>query len=172
MTRISLILMTACTLAFLSLAHPAPAQAQPGAPPHGRHGGDGPDGDRFQQMADRLDLTDAQRTEMHEIVSRYHSGPLGDAMKGMMSARGQVEALVGDPAATEDQIVQASKSAAALSEQAMLLRHRMAVEIDSILTDAQKEKAKELRAERAAEGGHGGRWHGGHGRGEAGSAAN
>jgi Spy/CpxP family protein refolding chaperone len=160
MKRPSLILLAAFALACLGLAHPAPAQAQPGAP-HGRHGGDGHDPEGFSQMADRLDLTDAQRTQLHDIVSRYHSGPLGDAMKGMMAARGQVEGLVADPTATEDQIVQASKSAAALSEQAMLLRHRMAVEIDSILTDAQKQKAKDLRAERAAEHGPGGPWHGG-----------
>jgi Spy/CpxP family protein refolding chaperone len=101
-------------------------------------------------MADELGLSDAQKTQLQAIMDRYHSGTFGDSMKAFHAARTQLEDLIASPASTDQQILDAARQVAAQGEPVALQRHRMAVEIDSILTPDQRQKATELKAERRA----------------------
>jgi Spy/CpxP family protein refolding chaperone len=133
-----------CGAALLGLA--LPAMAQPG--PHGHGGPGGPGGPQMiERMTQQLNLTDDQVTQLRAIVSKYHQGASGDAMKAFHDARANLETLISDPASTDQQVMTAAKDVSAKGEQAAVQRHRMAVEIDSILTPDQRQKAKDLKAQ-------------------------
>lgn len=144
MSRVFKPIAVLCAVALLGSGLPVLSQPDPGPPGEERHG---PGSWMMEHLADKLDLSDAQRTQFHEIVSRYKSGALGTSQTALRQSREQLGRLMGDPASTEQQVLDAARAVSAQSEQAAVQRHRMAVEIDSILTDSQRETAKELRAQ-------------------------
>ena len=144
MTKLFKTTLALCGAALLGLA--LPAQAQPG--PRGHGGPGGPPGQRMtDKMTQELNLSDAQATQLRAIVSRYHEGAFGDTMKEFHEARKNLEGLIADPASNDQQVMTAAKLVSAKGEQVAVQRHRMAVEIDAILTPEQRQKAKELKAQ-------------------------
>ena len=164
MSRIFKPIAVLCAVALLGGSLPVLSQTDAAPPEDARRDGPGPQ--MIEHLADKLDLSEAQRGQFHDIVTRYKSGALGASESALHQAREQLGKLVGDPAATEQQVLDAARSVSTASEQAAVQRHQMAVEIDSILTDAQREKTKELRAQgwdkaSAFRSKHGGTRHGG-----------
>ena len=98
-------------------------------------------------MTQDLGLSDAQATQLRAIVSRYHEGAFGDTMKEFREARSNLEGLIADPASNDQQVLTAAKLVSAKGEQMAVQRHRMAIEIDAILTPEQRQKAKDLKAQ-------------------------
>ena len=138
--------------ALLALALPALAQPGPGF--HGGPGGHGPGPEGMvDHMTQELGLSDAQKSQLRAILDKYHSGEFGDTMKAFHDSRAQLETLVHDPAATDQQVLDAARQAGAQGEKVAIQHHRMAVEINAILTPEQRDKAKQLMA--AGWGGHG-----------------
>jgi len=148
-------------------AAPLLAQAGPGGGPHGGpgpHGGQGMGpagpcdgtgpgpgagrGGRMGLIAEELDLTAEQRTQIRKIRARYMGGALGDARDAMREAQHRIAGLVQDPAATEDQIRAAHAVASEKALAAALERHRMHSEVMQVLTEEQRQKAAELRKSR------------------------
>ncbi len=154
MTRLFKPVAVLCAVALLAGSRPLLSHPGSGSPHPEAADGFAPGSRMMERMADTLGLTDAQRAQLQAILTRYQSAGLHENMKALFQARTQMSSLVGDPSANEQQVVEAARSVAAQSEQVALQRHRMAVEIDSILTDDQRQKAKEMRAERAAKPGH------------------
>jgi Spy/CpxP family protein refolding chaperone len=99
------------------------------------------------KMTQELDLSDAQSSQLRAIVSRYHQGAMGDTMKEFHQARTTLEGLISDPASNDQQVLTAAKLVSAKGEQMAVQRHRMATEIDAILTPEQRQKAKDLKAQ-------------------------
>jgi Spy/CpxP family protein refolding chaperone len=145
---------TATLSGAMLLALALPAFAQPGPGPHGGPGGHGPGPGMVARMAEELDLSDAQKTQLQSIFDKYHSGDFGATMQSFHDARKQLEALIRDPAATDQQVLDASRQAAAQGEKMAIQRHRMAIEIDGILTPEQRDKAKQLKAQGWGRPGH------------------
>jgi len=146
-----------CAMALLYGALPAFSQPEPGSSDPAERESLPPGPRMMDRLADKLELSEAQRGQLKEILARYRSGSQGDGFKALHQARTQLESLVRDPSANEQQVLEAARALSTQAEQSALQRHRMSVDIDSILTDAQRQKAKELRAEEA---GKTGRFHG------------
>ena len=143
MTKLFKTTLAFCGVALMGLA--IPVLAQPGPRGHGDAGGPGPR--MLDKMTQELNLSDAQATQLRAIVSRYHEGAFGDTMKEFHEARTNLEGLIADPASNDQQVLTAAKLVSAKGEQVAVQRHRMAVEVDAILTPEQRQKAKELKAE-------------------------
>lgn len=143
MTNLYKLTIASCGAALLALA--LPVSAQPG--PHGRGGAGDPGTRMVDRMTQDLNLSDDQATQLRAILSRYHSGASGDAMKDFREARAGLEGVIHDPAASDQQVLTAAKLVSARGEALAVQRHRMAIEIDAILTPEQRQKAKELKAE-------------------------
>jgi Spy/CpxP family protein refolding chaperone len=144
MTKLFNTTLAFCGAALLGMAQPA--LAQPG--PHGHGGPQVPPGQRMlDKMTQELNLSDAQATQLRAIITRYHEGAFGDTMKEFHAARANLEGLISDPASNDQQILTAAKLVSAKGEQLAVQRHRMAIEIDAILTPEQRQKAKELKAQ-------------------------
>jgi len=142
MTKLFKTTVAFCGVALLGIA--IPALAQPGPRGHGE-GGPGPR--MIDKMTQELGLSDAQATQLRAIVSRYHEGAFGDTMKEFHQAHANLEGLIADPASNDQQVLTAAKLVSAKGEQLAVQRHRMATEIDAILTPEQRQKAKELKAQ-------------------------
>jgi len=140
-TRITTVLVGVTLVASLARAQ------SPGRGQHPRHGqtGDRP----LAMMADELELSESQRGEIRQIVGNYRQSESGQDAR---SLRRELERLIHDPAADEQAVAEAARRVAEQQEQAAIRRHRMAVEIDALLTDEQRAKAEELREQRAEEG--------------------
>ena len=151
------LLVVAFSVALSGLA-PA-AQAGPG---HGFHGhGPGP-GARLERILDGLDLEDSQRGEILGIMERYHEGALGGTAEDLRQARRQLRKAIHDPAAGEQQVLEAARVVSARSEQMAVERHRMFVEIGRVLTPDQQAALLEMIEDRDGPGRH---WHHGPGPG-------
>jgi Spy/CpxP family protein refolding chaperone len=98
-------------------------------------------------LAAALDLTDEQRDKMRSIRERYREGSLGDYESEAEETRREARALVRDATATEQQVLDAVRRASAAAERAALERHRMHLELDSVLTDDQRRELAEIRSE-------------------------
>ncbi len=150
MTKLLKSTATLCGLALLAISLPALAQPESGPRGHGGPGDHGPGRGMMAHMAEKLSLSDAQKTQLQAIMDRYHSGAFGDTMKAFQDARAHLEDLIGNPASTDQQILEAARLVSAQGEPVAIQRHQMAVEIDSILTPEQRQKAKELKAKWSA----------------------
>jgi Spy/CpxP family protein refolding chaperone len=113
----------------------------------------------MDRMADALDLTEEQRARVQEITRKHMEGALGDCLETMRQARERLGAVIHDAAATDAQVQEAASAVAAQVTLVAVERHRMAVEIDGVLTPEQKQKAAALR-QRRQEARHGFGWEG------------
>lgn len=119
--------------------------------------GEGPHAGRGHgaRLAEALDLTDDQRAQMRTITEKYRGGDAGERLDDLREARGQLRRLIHDASASDAQVRDAAKEMSAAEALVSVDRHRMAVEIDGLLTDEQRAKAAELR-QRRQERRHGG----------------
>lgn len=131
-------------LVSILLSGAALAQPSGGERHHAGHGfapGHGPMG--LGRLFHELDLSAAQRDQLHEIMDRHHSGPAAEVAKAFHEAQRQAEELALDPMADESRIVEAVRAAAAEAESLALEKHRLAVEIFGILTPEQQQMYRE-----------------------------
>lgn len=128
-------------------------QGPRGAGPAGPGGPGGPH--HLRWLADELDLSDEQIEQIRGILEKYHEGELGETMESLRQARDDLRDVVHDPAASEDQVREAVAPIATLEEKAALLQHQVSLEIDAVLTEEQRAKAKELREQRPERPGRG-----------------
>lgn len=149
------------TLKTLLLGGLVTAAALPVAAIAGGHRGGGPGMHHMERMAEELDLTEAQKAQIKEIVAENRAEAA--------TVRGQVRATMIEldqaieSGADNDTIATLAKEAHTLRTQARELRGETREEISTVLTDAQKAQLEELRAERREA--HGDREAGGHRRG-------
>ena len=113
---------------------------------NGRGGGEG----LVERMARQLDLTADQRSAIRGIGAKYFGGALGDDRDALRQARRNLEALVRDPAATDEQVKDAVNAVSAQAALVALEGHHMAVEISAVLTPEHRQKAAALRGRRHA----------------------
>jgi Spy/CpxP family protein refolding chaperone len=107
-------------------------------------------GAMFMQMADKLDLTDDQKAKMEKVRTDFQL-MMVDQQAKIRKAQIQLRVLMHDEkaavTAVEAQIDQVAKWRA----EGAKLRYRHHAEMQSVLTDKQKEMLKELRKERPGE---------------------
>jgi len=139
MKRGAWILGTVLALGALAVA-PATLAARGGG---GRHGQA-----RGERLAEELGLSPEQRTQMRSIMDKYRSGAMGDHLRDLRQARADLRTAIHDVKATDAQVQDAARSVASHQAFVAVERHRMAIEMDRILTPEQKAKAAELRQQR------------------------
>jgi Spy/CpxP family protein refolding chaperone len=133
-------LLLGCAIVTLIL----PAAARAGGPPHGR----GHAGARLSHLAEALELTEEQQAQVREIFRKHKDGALGTELVSMREARRRLDALIHDAAASDAQVRQAADEHSTRAARVAVERHRMVVDIDRLLTDEQRDKARELRQQR------------------------
>ena len=104
--------------------------------------------ERGQRLAEELGLSPEQRTQMRVITDKYRGGAMGDHMRDLRQARADLREAIHDVKATDAQVQDAARSVASHEAFLAVERHRMAIEMDRILTPEQKAKAAELRQQR------------------------
>ncbi|HKQ62777.1 MAG TPA: periplasmic heavy metal sensor [Candidatus Polarisedimenticolaceae bacterium] len=131
-----------------------PALAQgwgEGEGPHHRGPGPGPGpgfglGPGFvEHLAEMLDLTSEQRSQVHEIVRKHMDGALGERLDAMREAHETLHATIHDAAASDAQVQQAAAAAASQLALVATEQHHLAVEVDAVLTAEQRERFAEMR---------------------------
>lgn len=125
---------------------------------HGPHMGKDV-GKHVQRMADDLDLSDAQRASVEQIMTdaRAQSEPLREQMRSAREAmRGIVHADTFDEAAVR---ALAGQNAATMTELAVI-RAKSRHAVHAVLTPEQREKMHSMRAARHEHRKHGGGRHG------------
>ena len=126
-------------LALTGLAVGPVALAARGA--GGRH-------ERGQRLAEELGLSPEQRTQMRAIRDKYRGGAMGDHLRNLRQARANLRDAIHDVKATDAQVQDAARSVTSHEAFVAVERHRMAIEMDRILTPEQRIKAAELREQR------------------------
>ena len=117
-----------------------------------RGGGKRPGHEEMARMAEALDLTAEQRTQMRGIAEKYRSGPMGDHLRDLRQARIELRKAIQDVKATDAKVQGAAQAVASHAAFVAVERHRMAIEMDRILTEEQRQKAAELRQQRRERG--------------------
>ena len=145
--------ITFTLLAAALLAVPAVTTAQggPGGPGSGncgffdggnRHGGFG-QGKMLGRFADKLDLSDEQRTQIEDIfaASREANQDLHDQMQALHEDFGEIN----DPAAFDETAARAfAQSLSEVRAELMVRRMKTHTDVWNVLTTEQQEKLKEL----------------------------
>lgn len=150
------------TLVFASLLQPTVlfATPSPQAPGLGGPHGSGPEPDAvfLDRMAETLDLTEAQITEIEGIM-RSHRIETAELRSEAHIARDAVRDLAEREVFDEEAVRAAEERLAAAHVELAVERARLKSEIHAVLTPEQGEKAADLRSQREehrAEKGH--RW--------------
>ena len=136
-----------------------PAAPCPGAGPHGpragHHGRVGPPEERWERMTAELNLTDAQRADIREIVTKNRND-VRPLVEDLMRARTDLHAAVTAPTPDERDIRSATERLVRAQTAVALERSRIASEVRSVLTpdqqamfDAQRAKARDRVGKRA-----------------------
>jgi Spy/CpxP family protein refolding chaperone len=122
---------------------PRPGMRGPGMP--------GPDGRDFMQwrMMRRLDLTEEQRTQIQELRKAHFEQTKGERDKLQEAQRSFHDAAraLEDGVGSEDGIYAAAEELARAQAALAIARAHQKAAMMEILTEAQQEKLKELRAE-------------------------
>jgi Spy/CpxP family protein refolding chaperone len=127
-------------------------------------GGFGPHGpEAILRLSEAVGLSEEQTSEIRAILGRYREDPLGETLRLLREARRVLRGTIRDPQTSDDAVVQAAATVAALESQAAVERHHLAIEISKVLTPEQREKLGEISREKRRAG-----WPGRfrHGRGE------
>ena len=128
----------------LLLAIPAAAGHGGGHGP-GPGPGHGPDGvGHIRYMAAMLGLSDEQTTRVEAIAATYMDGALGEAMKAEHEAREALAKTIHDLDATDEAVTQAASVVGAVELRLAVQRHRMVVEMSSVLTAEQRAKLDQV----------------------------
>lgn len=110
----------------------------------GHHGGPG----FGERMAEKLGLSEEQRTQVREITRKHMDSEMGDRLEAMREAHEALDVVIHDPLATDAQVQQAASAVASQMALVATERHHMAVEIASVLTPEQRQKFAEMRQHR------------------------
>jgi protein CpxP len=97
----------------------------------------------------QLDLTDAQREQVREVMQR-HRDAMQTAGTQLREAHDAQRAAVETAPVNESLIRSTSQALANATTEMALVRARVHTEVWSLLTPEQQEKAKQLKAERQA----------------------
>ena len=142
----------------------APALAQGFGQGHGQHGASHPgghDGRMHGRIFAQLDLTEDQRTQIHQLMDEHRAAvePLRQqAREGHQQVAQLVHAKAIDEAAIRTAVIDSAQADADMAVE----RARLVQQIRSILTPEQREKADELMQQHLTEMTEGGfRGHGG-----------
>ncbi|HEX6210216.1 MAG TPA: Spy/CpxP family protein refolding chaperone [Methylomirabilota bacterium] len=109
--------------------------------------GPGPGGFRMPAEFRRLDLTDAQRSQLRAVMEQ-HRGELQAVGERLRTAQQAVNEAVTAPVTDESLIRQRVSERALVEADAAVLRARLHAAAWQILTPEQQQKAQELKAER------------------------
>ena len=140
-TRILPISLALAALVFWA----APALAQHG---HGHRGHAGPGEEAgFHHLMRALDLTDAQREQVHEVALRYHDEILEPQRESLLAARQALAQAIHSTTSSEADVRESALALAALEADTAVQRHQLWVEIDAFLTDEQRQLVQEILAE-------------------------
>ena len=132
---------TVTLLALVSMAAlSTSAQAEPGGGPPGFFGGGFPGpGLMLEHMADHLDLDDAQRASMQNILEAAR--PEIEALREQLRTnREALRALDANDPAYSTALNNIALSNGQLATEGTLLFTRVRTEVDAVLTDEQREK--------------------------------
>ena len=110
------------------------------------HGGPGRGG--FPGLA-RLDLTDAQREQVREVMQRYRD-QMREAGTRLHQAHAAQRAAIETTPVNEGLIRSTTQTLANAQTDMAILRARIHTDVWSLLTPEQQEKAKQLKSERQA----------------------
>jgi Spy/CpxP family protein refolding chaperone len=120
--------------AALTLVGTAPAAAGPG---RGR-------GEAARRIARELDLTVEQREQIREIFRAHWQAGLDDLIRENRDVRRGLARLIHDPGASDSEIRAAVRAAGEPAEDLAVARHRLALDIQDVLTPEQRRRAREL----------------------------
>ncbi len=98
---------------------------------------------RMARLAEALELTEEQSTELSAIMQERMTGGV-EGRDAMNDARLQLHAVVSDPEADEQQVLDAVRAVSAEIEQHALEQHRFTIRISEVLTPEQMEQFQEL----------------------------
>jgi hypothetical protein len=98
------------------------------------------------QALQMLQLTCDQRDGIREIVGVHVEGGLGTAVQAFHEAQRGLELAVWNPDAGQQELIDASMNVAQQSEQLVLLRHELVLELLGVLTDEQRATLFEMLA--------------------------
>jgi Spy/CpxP family protein refolding chaperone len=127
------------------LAQPAADQAPPARPVHARklmaQGAQ-----ELRLAIHKLDLTEAQRAQVQEILQRHREGTRAAVQKTMAARRTVGDAATATP--VDEAAIRAAAQAFGESEAELaLLRARVRAEVWDVLTPDQRAKAEQMRTE-------------------------
>jgi len=108
--------------------------------------GDGPGLDRLMALADKLELTDAQKTKLKQQRETFQLEQI-DRRAAFQKAQLKLRGLMRDDASTAE-ISKAIDDVAVLRADMAKMRVRHHAEMKSVLTEKQQQTLKELRSER------------------------
>ncbi len=126
----------AAVLVLVASGALAPAEAGPG---RGRNRGE-----VARRVAHELDLTAEQRERIRDIVRSHWEAGLGDLARQARDARRQLRRLIHDPEAPESEIRAAVRGASVPAENLAVARHRLARDVQEVLTPEQRRRAQEI----------------------------
>jgi len=146
--RKTLASLAAGALVTLASTVIVPAQETDSPSKSGRHGHrhDGPRGERWQRMVEGLDLTEAQRADIQDLVAKNRE-EVRSLMDDLLAARKDMRAAVSAPTVDEREIRKTSERLVKAQTAMALKRARLASDIRAVLTPEQQ---KQLEAKRAA----------------------
>jgi len=153
MDRVRKIVVTAGLVTLMSAGAVALfAQAQPGRGA-GPFGPGGPGGRGFAAgfALGQLDLSDAQKQQVRDIMQRHREQSSG-TMQRMQQAMQAQRAAINQVPVNEAAVRQAAAALAAVQADAAVDEARLHADIFSVLTVEQQEKAKQLEAQARARG--------------------
>jgi len=153
MDRVRKIVVTAGLVTLMSAGAVALfAQAQPGRGA-GPFGPGGPGGRGFAAgfALGQLDLSDAQKQQVRDIMQRHREQSSG-TMQRMQQAMQAQRAAINQVPVNEAAVRQAAAALAAVQADSAVEEARLHADIFSVLTVEQQEKAKQLEAQARARG--------------------
>lgn len=106
--------------------------------------GDGPGMERILAMADKLELTDAQRTKLKQLHETFQLERI-DRRAGLQKAEVKLRGLMRDNKASTAEINKSIDDVSALKAEMAKMRVRHHAEMKGVLTEKQQEMLQDLR---------------------------
>lgn len=112
--------------------------------------GDGPGLQRILEMADKLELTDAQRAKLREMHETFQLERI-DRRANLQKAEVKLQGLMRDDKTAVAEINKAIDEVSVLKADLAKMQFRHRAEMKSVLTDKQQQMLKDTRLERRKE---------------------
>jgi Spy/CpxP family protein refolding chaperone len=111
---------------------------------HARHGG----GAGHLEMLAALELTDEQKEAIHEVLMQAHEGSLKELDEAARSARTALDETIHDFSASERDVRKAAQEYGRRAADLAVEQHRLTTTVEQMLSPQQREKLRELIANR------------------------